>query len=189
VPGGKAGRTGGSRVEEPGPGTIRAAAAGDRAAFEALVRAYQAPVWRFLTHLLGDRALAEDVTQETFLRVHRKLSTFRAGSTFSTWVFQIARNAGIDAVRTRGRQLRLVAAIPRPRPGGDPHPRTELAAALADLSPLLREALLVVEVLGLTYREAGAVLGVPEGTVKSRVFLARERLTAWLRDEEAADEV
>jgi RNA polymerase sigma-70 factor (ECF subfamily) len=174
---------------EPDPGTVRAAAAGDLAAFEELVRAYQAQVWRFLRHLLGDPALAEDVTQETFLRVFLRLRTFRHRSRFSTWVFQVARNAGVDALRSRARQER-VAHLTLPTTvvaGADSG--TDIVAALGALSVKLRESLLLVEVLGLRYREVAQVLGVPEGTVKSRVAQARQRIAAWLAEGERADEV
>jgi RNA polymerase sigma-70 factor (ECF subfamily) len=166
-------------VEEPDPAVVRAAAAGDLAAFELLVRRYQAHVWRFLRHLLGDAALAEDVTQETFLRLYQRLPTFAGRSRFSTWVFRVARNAGIDALRAVRRQDRLLEALPAPAPGPAPEARVEAMAAVASLSPKLREALLLVEVFGFAYREAAEVLAVPEGTVKSRVFQARLRLTAW----------
>jgi RNA polymerase sigma-70 factor (ECF subfamily) len=173
-------------VDEPEPSVVRAAAAGDVRAFEVLVRAYQAPVWRFLRRFLGDDALAEDVTQDTFVRVHRKLHTFDGRSKFSAWLFQIARNAGIDAVRGRDRRRRREAAQ-LPAPGPSPEAGHEIDAALAALSRDLREALLAVEVLGLSYVEAGALLGVPAGTVKSRVHRARERMLGWLAaGEEAA---
>ena len=166
-------------MDEPEPAVVRAAAAGDLAAFELLVRRYQAHVWRFLRHLLGDAALAEDVTQETFLRLYQRLPTFAGRSKFSTWVFKVARNAGIDALRAVRRQDRLLEALPAPALGPAPDARVEAMAAVASLSPKLREALLLVEVFGFTYREAAEVLAVPEGTVKSRVFQARMRLTAW----------
>ena len=169
-------------MEEPDPRLVRAAAAGDEAAFDALVRLYQQPVWRFLCRLVRDQALAEDLAQETFVRAHRRLDTFAHQSRFSTWLFQIARNAGIDALRRRERDQRLltvVAPLPdRPSPEGG----AELEAGLAALSPKLREALLVVEVLGYRYREAAVILEVPEGTVKSRVHAARERLVAWMAE-------
>jgi RNA polymerase sigma-70 factor (ECF subfamily) len=176
-------------LHEPDPGTVRAAADGDLAAFEELVRAYQAQVWRFLRHLLGDAVLAEDVTQETFLRVFQRLRTFRYRSRFSTWVFQVARNAGIDALRARARQERLARLTPPPSavPGADSG--AEIVAALSCLSVKLRESLLLVEVLGLRYREVAQVLGIPEGTVKSRVAQARQRVTAWLAEGELADEM
>jgi RNA polymerase sigma-70 factor (ECF subfamily) len=174
----------GPRVDEPEPAVVRAAMAGDLAAFERLVRCYQAHVWRFLRHLLGDAALAEDVTQETFLRLYQRLPTFAGRSAFSTWVFRVARNAGLDALRSARRRDRLLEALPPPAPAPPPDARVEARAALASLSPKLREALLLVEVFGFTYREAAQVLAVPEGTVKSRVFQARLRLTAW-REAEA----
>ncbi len=167
---------------EPDPALIRAASGGDTAAFEELVRAYQAHVWRFLRHLLGDAALAEDVTQETFVRVYRKLETFRFRSKFSTWVFSVARNAGIDALRSRRRREHLVTVLaPRAHDvdsGGELG--FEIESALQSLNPKLREAFVLIEALGLSYREAGLTLGVPEGTVKSRVFHAREQLVSWM---------
>ena len=176
-------------MDEPDPGTVRAAADGDVGAFEELVRAYQAQVWRFLRHLLGDPALAEDVTQETFLRVFMRLHTFQSRSRFSTWVFQVARNAGVDALRSRARQERLARLVPPPGSVAPADSGTELVAALGCLSVKLRESLLLVEVLGLRYREVAEVLGVPEGTVKSRVAQARHRMTAWLAEGEQADEM
>jgi RNA polymerase sigma-70 factor (ECF subfamily) len=166
-------------VEEPDPVLVRAAASGDLAAFDALVRLYQQPVWRFLCHLVRDPALAEDLAQETFLRAYRKLDGFAHQSRFSTWLFQIARNAGIDALRRRERDARLLTVVPVPGDRPSPEGGAELDAGLAALSPKLREAVLVVEVLGYRYREAAVILGVPEGTVKSRVHAAREQLVAW----------
>jgi RNA polymerase sigma-70 factor, ECF subfamily len=174
-------------VQEPDPHVIRAAADGDLAAFEVIVRAYQAHVWRFLRHLLADPALAEDVTQDTFLRVHRRLRSFQFRSKFSTWVFQIARNAGIDALRARERRSRLLRALPEQRPAPDPAGGVEAGLAVASLPVRLRESFALVEVFGLTYREAGEALRVPEGTVKSRVFHARRRLVAWLEAAEGGE--
>lgn len=176
---------------EPDPEVIRAAGGGDTAAFEELVRAYQSHVWRFLRHLLGDPALAEDITQETLIRVYRKLGTFRFRSKFSTWVFQVARNAGIDALRSRRRRerLRTIVDLRTRDPVHQGELRVEIEAALQSLSPKLREAFVLVEALGLTYREAGRALDIPEGTVKSRVFHAREQLVSWMKaGEEIADE-
>jgi RNA polymerase sigma-70 factor (ECF subfamily) len=172
------------RVEEPDPAVVLAAKAGDLRAFEVLMRAYQAPVWRFLRHLLADAELAEDTTQETFVRVHRGLRSFDGRSRFSTWVFQVARNAGIDALRARARRERLV--LSDPAEVASPEASHELEAALSSLDVELREAILVVEVLGLTYAEAAALVGVPAGTLKSRVHRARERLLGWMTAEEAA---
>ena len=126
---GCSGSTKGPRVEEPEPAEVRVAMDGDLAAFERLVRRYQAHVWRFLRHLLGDAALAEDVTQETFLRLYQRLPTFEGRSRFSTWVFRVARNAGVDALRAARRHDRLLAALPAPPPGPAPEARVEAMAA------------------------------------------------------------
>jgi RNA polymerase sigma-70 factor (ECF subfamily) len=169
-------------VLEADPQTIRTAAAGDHAAFETLVRTYQEPVLRFLTHLLGDHALADDIAQETFLRCYQKLHSYSFEGRFSTWLLRVAHNAGIDAIRSRARRATVVA--PNATPATDPVLRAELVAALATLPMRLREPLLLVEVTGLRYREAGEVLGIPEGTVKSRVSHARAHLAKWFRAEE-----
>jgi RNA polymerase sigma-70 factor, ECF subfamily len=172
-------------MDEPDPAVIRGAAAGDAAAFDTLVRHVQPHVWRFLRHLTGDAELAADLTQETLVRVYRGLDGFRFDCRFSTWVFRIARNASVDEVRAAARRRRLldaVAAQPVARVGAGPGPATELRAAVSALPVRLREAFVLVEVFGLRYREAATVLGVPEGTVKSRVFHARRELVAWLRD-------
>jgi RNA polymerase sigma-70 factor (ECF subfamily) len=167
--------------------------AGDLTAFEQVVRQHQQSVWRFLRRLLGDAAAAEDVTQETFLRVHRRLPSYGFRSSFTSWVFQIARNAGIDELRARARRDRLApalagaAGVVPAATGRTGEARAEIDAALATLTVDLREALLLVEVLGLPYAEAASVLAVPVGTVKSRVFTARLRLAAWARAGEDDD--
>jgi RNA polymerase sigma-70 factor, ECF subfamily len=186
--------TGERRVQETDPVLIRAAMAGDVGAFEQIVRLHQQSVWRYLRRLLGDPAAAEDVAQETFLRVYRRLPTYAFRSRFSTWVFQIARNAGLDELRSRARAERTRRAVRPAAPSADgPAARVELDAALASLPVDQRDALLLVEVLGLRYAEAAVVLAVPVGTVKSRVFGARVRLAAWAcagqEHEEAGDEV
>jgi len=168
-------------VQEPDPATIRAAAGGDLAAFEDLVRAYQQHVWRFLRRLVGDATVAEDLAQEVFLRVFHRLPTYAFQAKFSTWLFQIARNAGIDELRSRQRRARLLRALPpAPPPGpGAAEARTEIDAALAALPADLRETMVLIEVFGLPYAEAAAVMGVAVGTVKSRMFTARRRTQAW----------
>jgi RNA polymerase sigma-70 factor (ECF subfamily) len=178
-------------VDDPDPATIRAAVAGDLAAFEQIVLACQGPVGRYLRRFVGDPALAEDLTQETFIRIYRRLDTYRFGSRFTTWTFQIARNAAIDALRSRERRDRLVDAVAPPRPASEPGLGAEIEAALATLSPKLREAVLLVEVAGFTYRDAAEVLGIPTGTAKSRVFQARDQLVAWFEadDPEATGRV
>ncbi|HEX6424284.1 MAG TPA: RNA polymerase sigma factor [Acidimicrobiales bacterium] len=175
-------------MHETDPALVRAAAAGDLRAFEQIVRDHQQPVWRFLRRMLGDGAAAEDVAQETFLRVYRRLPGFAFESKLSTWIFQVARNAGIDALRARQREARLIDAVPPPplSATGPGEARVEIDHALASLPVDQREALLLVEVLGLRYGEAASVLGTPVGTVKSRVFTARSRLVAWASADDGA---
>lgn len=176
-------------MQEPDPEVVRRAAAGDVAAFDVLVRTYQEPVWRFLRHLVTDSSLAEDLAQETFLRAFTRLDGFRFQCRFSTWLFQVARNLAIDHLRSRDRrrQLRLLLRPADPEPG--PDVQHEVAEAVRSLAPRLREALVLIEVGGFTYREAGRILEVAEGTVKSRVFSARRALTAWFEPEEDVREV
>ncbi|CAN5294963.1 MAG: RNA polymerase sigma factor [Acidimicrobiia bacterium] len=166
-------------MDEPDPGLIRAAAKGDHDAFAQLVRAHQTMVWHFLCRLLDDRSLAEDVTQETFIRVFMRLPTFSYRSRFSTWVFAIARNAGIDALRARNRRDRLahsVADVNRDLSLSSPAGQIDLEMSIAALPTKLREAFLLVEVSGLRYDEAANVLRIPVGTVKSRIYHARQAL-------------
>ena len=165
-------------MHEVDPAAVRAAAAGDLDAFEQLVRAYQTPVWRYLRGVVGDGD-AEDLAQETFIRAHAKIGTFGFRSSFATWLFSVAHNVAVDALRSRSRRERAMQLRVVPVDDAGPALATEVAAALAALSPKLREALVLVEVIGLSCEEAGAVLGIPSGTVKSRLFNARRQAVAW----------
>lgn len=177
-------------MNEPDPTTIAHAVRGDQQAFADLIHLYQEPVCRFLAHLLGDRHAAEDATQETFIRVHGKLHTFEARSKFSSWVFQIARNTGLDIIRKQQRRPALsnrpTEDVPYP---GSPSTATEIDAALAALPVPQREAILIIEVLGYTYREAAQITGVAEGTFKSRVHHGRVALAEWFDPKEQANEM
>jgi len=164
---------------------VQRARDGDLFAFEELVRTYQADVFAFVRHLTRDHTMAEDVTQETFLRAFRFLRGFRGNEKFGSWLFSIARNCAMDALRRQ--------RPPLPQPlvelAGDvaePWARIELDAALRSVSPDHREAFLLVEVFGLSYQETADVLGVAVGTVKSRMFRARQALCSAISDEEAA---
>lgn len=166
-------------MDRPDAGDVVAAAAGDAAAFERLVVAIQGRVWRYLVHLVGDRALAEDLAQEVLIRVYRKLGTLRDPEGFTSWVLVVARNAAYDAGRAK--QRRPLELVPDPdadlrRSHGDPHLTAEVEDALDRLDSDLREAVVLVGMIGLSYREAAETIGVPEGTVKSRVFRARQML-------------
>jgi RNA polymerase sigma-70 factor, ECF subfamily len=180
-------------VHDPDPRTLARAREGDLDAFEELVRTYQADVYRFACHLTRDRAVAEDVTQEAFIRAFRFLHTFRGDCRFSSWLMRIARNCGMDALRSRTHRAEREQAGPPPVAIADPVAHAELAAALRAISGDHREPFLLIEVFGLSYQEAADVLQLKVGTVKSRMHRARRALCEALSvdddEEEGADEV
>jgi RNA polymerase sigma-70 factor (ECF subfamily) len=171
-------------VQDPDPRTLTRAREGDLGAFEDLVRSYQADVWRFAYHFTRDRALAEDVTQEAFLRAFRFLRSFRGDSKFTSWLFRIARNCAMDAIRSR--KSHVAKEPPPPIGPPDPEARAELHAALDAVSDEHREPFLLIEVFGLSYQEAADVLNLRVGTVKSRMHRARHAMMSALAVEEDA---
>lgn len=164
---------------------------GDVAAFESLVRRHERRVFRLLLRMLGNRAEAEDVAQETFLNLHRHGHRFRFEARFSTFVYRVAANAALNRKRSviRG-QAREQALARHHADGIDPPsmPRdpesaavgAELSArvqdALVQLSPTLRLPLVLYDIEGLPYGEIARVLELAEGTVKSRIHRARQAL-------------
>jgi RNA polymerase sigma-70 factor (ECF subfamily) len=155
---------------------------GDQEAFAALIRHYDPGVRALAYRLLGDRDRMDDALQEAYVRAFRALPRFRAASTLGTWLYRIAYNVCLEELE-RSRRLRLVPledAGERPDPRADVAEtvasRTDLAAALATLSPQDRAAVLLVDAQGFDYRSAGEVLGVPEGTIASRLNRARALL-------------
>ena len=181
-------------MDEPDPHVVAAARRGDMTAFEGLVRRYQGDVFRFCLHLVSDRSLAEDVTQETFIRAYRFLGRYRGDSRFSTWLFSIARNCVQDEFRRAGRRARLVQKLEKrksPEGARDETTGPEVREALATLPRELLEPIVMIDVFGFSYREVAEVTSTPEGTVKSRVHRARERLLEMLgpQTEEGADEI
>ena len=172
-------------MNDPDPRTLARAREGDLVAFEDLVRQFQGDVWRFAYHFTRDRSLADDATQETFLRAFRFLGSFRGDSRFGSWLFRIARNCSMDQLRARKTQQEREAAAPI-GPSADPQTRVELHAALAAVTPEHREPFLLVEVFGLSYQEAADVLGVRVGTIKSRMHRARRVMMDALASEEEA---
>lgn len=172
-------------MNEPDPRLVRRAKAGDVEAFEDLVRRYQADVWRFAFHVLRDRALAEDVTQETFIRAFRFLRTFRGDAPFTSWLLRIARNCSVDATRAR----RHLADVEPPERAEAPQgqARAEIATAIAALGDAHREPFLLIEVFGLSYEETADVLGVRVGTIKSRMHRARKTMMRALAESDEED--
>lgn len=163
------------------------AARGDLNAFARLVRRYQQPVISFSFRMTGSSAEAEDVAQETFIRLHRALKRATPRAAFATFVFHIARNAAMNYLRGRRRHERKLAAYAHEQetmPGAvsasssaEAHEAAVLVeSALAALPLEYREALVLRECQGLDYRQIAAILDIPVGTVRSRIARGRERL-------------
>lgn len=174
---------------EPEPEVVDRARTGDVRAFEELVRGSLPAAHRYASHLLRDPHAAEDVVQEAFLEAFRSLHRFRGRSKFSTWLLGIVRHRAIDAIRRASRRERLAERLPPAPAQPDAATRAALHLAIDGLPSELREAFITIEVFGLTYREAGPVLGVPPGTVKSRMHRTRRLLVDALSEEEDAGEV
>jgi RNA polymerase sigma-70 factor (ECF subfamily) len=176
--------------------------AGEKDAFRALVVRYQRKVYAVALGIVKDPDLAWDVAQEAFVRVHRSLGAFKGDSAFSTWLFRITTHLAIDAVRkertSRKDDVDEVQesdlegggeGILATRLGTDPRHnvlRRELAEkiqeALATLPEKHRTILVLREVEGLSYEELAERLGIHKGTVMSRLFHARKKMQAALRE-------
>lgn len=154
---------------------------GDRRALSAFIRATQDDAWRLLAHLAG-RQQADDLTQETFLRVINALPRFAARSSARTWLLAIARRVWVDSVRkdVARPQDRAAAdedAVRRvPARGSDEQSISEwldVRRLIDELAPERREALILTQILGYSYEETARITGVRLGTVRSRVARAR----------------
>lgn len=172
--------------------------AGDARAFEALVRRHRTPVFNFILRFVGQRARAEDVLQETWLKVVRSAGEYQAKARFTTWVYTIARNLCVDSARKES--YRQAASLESPVSGVDGEEGRALADALPDsgaspergaynarLRPLLeralaslpeeqREVFILREYSGIPFKEIADVTGVSENTVKSRMRYALDGL-------------
>jgi len=172
---------------------------GDLTAFNRLVLAYQDMVYNQAYRVLGEADAAEDATQEAFLSAYRKIKSFRGGS-FKAWLLRIVTNACYDELRRRKRRpttpLEPCDAydqeIESPQwmrdPGESPESytlRSEMAQAIQDclnrLSPDFRTVVVLVDIQGMDYAEAAAVVGAPLGTIKSRLARARRGLRRCLQ--------
>ena len=160
---------------------------GDRAAFDAVMRAHEDRVFSVCLRILGDRERALDATQDTFLSVFRKAAQFQGRSALGTWIYRIAVNTCYDHIRRA--QRRPTQPIPDHVDPSDPSAeaavesaalRPEIQSALALIPADFRDAVVLSDLEGLTMPEAAEVLGVPIGTVKSRVFRGRRLLAEHL---------
>jgi len=163
---------------------VRRIAAGDKAAMNALFTRHHVRVYRFVVRRIGNAADAEDLTSEVFLDLWRHAARFEGRSMVSTWLLAIARHKAISSLRRRTHdQLDDAVAAAIEDPADDP----EAAVAKADRSAILRRCLAALspehrEIVDLVYyhersvEEAAKILGIPENTVKTRMFYARKRL-------------
>lgn len=173
-------------------GTAAFDATGDRTVmptWDELVREHADRVYRLAYRLSGDAQDAEDLTQETFIRVFRSLSNYQPG-TFEGWLHRITTNLFLDMVRRRSR-IRMESLpddyerVPSHGPGPeqvfhDARLDPDLQSALDELAPEFRAAVVLCDIEGLSYEEIGATLGVKLGTVRSRIHRGRQALRDYL---------
>ena len=172
-------------ASQPMPDDVLSAAAGDRRAFERVYRAHANRVFSLCTRMLGDRTLAEEVTQDVFVRVWEKLPGFRGESAFSTWLHRVTVNVvlsrrkavGLHQSRTTDDEDAQALAASRPVSVGD---RLDLEAAIAGLPPGARRVFVLHDVEGFTHEEIGDQLGISPGGSKAQLHRARMLLRAAL---------
>ena len=170
-------------LPQPDPGVLRKAQRGDERAFSIIVRTYEQPVYNYVLRLTGDRVLSEDLTQEVFLRVFQGLSGFSLRSRFTTWLFQVTKNRVLDELRAMERRPRALVAlddIPPLEVVDAPAERAETIdsvwRAVEALNADLKMALLLRDIVGLSYTEIAETLEITLATVKWRIYKAREEV-------------
>jgi RNA polymerase sigma-70 factor (ECF subfamily) len=194
----KPGETGGVAGAEPTDEDLigRVRLADDADAFESLMHRYEHEIFGFLRRYLGNVEMAEDVCQATFLRVHLKRQSFEDGRRFRPWLYAIATNQAIDACRRARRHrmvgldnglrgaddVRLIDFVPDHQVSADDGAEREesrqwVASAVEELPEQMKTPLDLVYRRGMKYREAADTLGIPVGTVKSRLHAALTRLS------------
>ena len=176
------------RVKEPE--LIAQVLAGDRVAARDLYDAHAPRVYRLAYRLTGDADLAREFTQDTFVRAFNQLSRFRGDAAFSTWLHRITVTVVANAMRRvkrlRTRETELDPAIPirggETAFGTDPILRDRLATAIDGLAEIYRTTVIMHDLEGYTHGEIAEVMGVAEGTCKSRLAVARAQLRETLSD-------
>jgi RNA polymerase sigma-70 factor (ECF subfamily) len=170
---------------------IAGAIAGGEDNFEELVRRYQRPIIGYVFRMLGDYDSALDVTQEVFIKVYNSLSRYSSEYKFSTWVYRIAHNAAIDHMRRNPANsqsletespdgtYQLQIESPNPTPEQDRERsewRTQIESVVKCLPAVYRDLILLRHSQDMSYDEIAEVTGLPLGTVKNRLFRAREMM-------------
>jgi RNA polymerase sigma-70 factor, ECF subfamily len=178
---------------------VERAQRGDKQAFELLVSKYQRKLARLLSRFIRDSTEVEDVTQEAFIKAYRALPTFRGDSAFYTWLYRIGINTAKNYLVAMGRRAPTTTEIDSEEAEGFEDgdqlrdlntPENELASrqiaetvnqTLAELPDELRTAITLREIEGLSYEDIANIMSCPIGTVRSRIFRAREAIAARLR--------
>jgi RNA polymerase sigma-70 factor (ECF subfamily) len=178
---------------------VERAQRGDKQAFDLLVSKYQRKLARLLSRFIRDAAEVEDVTQEAFIKAYRALPTFRGDSAFYTWLYRIGINTAKNYLVAMGRRAPTSTDVDADEAesfeGGDQlrdlnTPENELMSrqvadnvnqTLAELPEELRTAITLREIEGLSYEDIANIMNCPIGTVRSRIFRAREAIAAKLR--------
>jgi len=179
-------------AHQPGPAFLERLQAGDEPAFRELLARWQRPVLSFVYRMTGDASTADDIAQEVFVRVFRRVGDFRrrpGRASFSTWLFQIARNAALDHLRHRSRHpTESLDALPGsggtlascgPSPAAATFSRevgAEIARAVAALPEDQRTALVLAEYEDTPVAEIAAIMDCSEKSVESRLYRARQTL-------------
>jgi RNA polymerase sigma-70 factor, ECF subfamily len=150
---------------------------GDVDAFQALFQQFQGRVYAWIVRIVRDPGIAEDLTLETFWRIHRARARFDPGADFGGWAYRIAVNLALSHLRRKPREQALPADLPQSRESNpDPAVRREerelMERALSRLPSRLQVAVTMALIEERPYQEVAHILGIPVGTVKSRVFRA-----------------
>lgn len=156
---------------------------GNRRAFDQLVVRYQSPVRRFFLHqTLGDESLSDDLAQDTFIKAWRNIGSFRAMSSFQTWLMRIAYNVFYDYVRSR-KTTSDIDNVAEPMTTGSSNPslQMDLYHALSLLKPDERTCITLQLVDGYKIDQIAKITNMKEGTVKSILFRGKEKLTKYLK--------
>ncbi len=178
---------------------VERAQRGDKQAFEMLVAKYQRKLWRLLSRFIRDPAEVEDVAQESFIKAYRALPSFRGDSAFYTWLYRIGINTAKNYLVAMGRRAPTTTGFDSEeaesfengeqlRDINTPESMLmskQIAATvnetMAELPEELRTAITLREIEGLSYEEIAGIMNCPIGTVRSRIFRAREAIAAKLR--------
>ena len=165
-----------------------AARDGDDRAFEALVSKHQRPLMNFFRRLGVNNNDAEDLAQQTFIKIYRNKGTYRPSAKFTTWLYFVARQVRIDEIRAAARREKIRLAVKAEVEAEEAMPRhapqfglrDDLQSALDRLDEAHRDVVVLGLVQELPYQEVAEILGIPEGTVKSRMHNALKKLREYL---------